>query len=93
MTARPDNATDTREETFRVIRKHLGFLRDEEPLPPDKSLRELGLDSLAAIDVLLDLEQTFCVVFPDQELTEETFRTAANIVGAVTRLTHGAERK
>ena len=93
MTARPRDATDAREEAFRVVRNHLSFLRAEDPLPPDKSLRELGLDSLAAIDLLLDLEQTFGVVFPDEELTEETFRTAANIAAAVERLNGLAKQR
>ncbi len=91
MTARPEDATAARDETFRVVRNHVSFLRAEDPLPPEKSLRELGLDSLAAIDLLLDLEQTFGVVFPDEELTEETFRTTANIARAVVRLTRPAE--
>jgi acyl carrier protein len=69
------------------VRRHLGFLHGADPLPTEKSLRELGLDSLAAVDLLLDLEQTFGVVFPDAELTEETFRTAGNVADAVMRLT------
>ena len=93
MTARPQDATAMRDETFRVVRNHLSFLRAEDPLPSEKSLRELGLDSLAAIDLLLDLEQTFGVVFPDEELTEETFRTAGNIAGAVARLTRSEESR
>jgi acyl carrier protein len=93
MTTRSSEATATRDKTFRVVRKHLSFLRAEDPLPPEKSLRELGLDSLAAIDLLLDLEQTFGVVFPDEELTEETFRTAANIAAAVERLTRSAKER
>ena len=46
MTAQPQDATATRDETFRVVRRHLGFLRGEDPLPPEKSLRELGLDDI-----------------------------------------------
>ncbi len=88
---RPDDARPTRDNAFRVVRDHLRFLDASDPLPPDASLRGLGLDSLAAIDLLLDLEQTFGVVFPEQLLTEETFRTAGNIVGAVARLTQPPE--
>jgi acyl carrier protein len=77
---------DIRDETFRVVRRHLSFLPAADELVADASLRQLGLDSLAAIDLLLDLEQTFGVVFPDKELTEETFRTAADIAAAVGRV-------
>jgi acyl carrier protein len=83
----PEDAMLVRDNSFRVVREHLRFLDATDPLPPDANLRELGLDSLAAIDLLLDLEQTFGVVFPDQLLTEETFRTARNIAGAVALLT------
>lgn len=90
---RPDDARPTRDNAFRVVRDHLPFLAAADPLPPDASLRELGLDSLAAIDLLLDLEQTFGVVFPDELLTEDTFRTATSIASAVVRLTRSAEER
>lgn len=80
-----------RDNSFRVVRGHLRFLDTTDPLPPDANLRELGLDSLAAIDLLLDLEQTFGVVFPEELLTEETFRTARSIARAVARLTQPPE--
>jgi acyl carrier protein len=74
-----------------VVRNHLRFLDASAPLPPDANLRDLGLDSLAAIDLLLDLEQTFGVLFPDELLTQETFQTAANLADAVARLTRSME--
>jgi acyl carrier protein len=40
------------------------------------SLKDLGLDSLASIDLLLELEDEFDVVFPDELLTEKTFENA-----------------
>jgi acyl carrier protein len=83
----PGHDADTRDNAFRVVRDHLRFLDPGEPLPADASLRALGLDSLAAIDLLLDLERTFGVVFPDELLTEETFRTATRIASAVVSLT------
>jgi acyl carrier protein len=88
---RPEGASPARDNAFRVVRAHLSFLDAADPLPPDASLRDLGLNSLAAIDLLLDLEQTFGVVFPNELLTEETFRTASSIASAVVRLTRPAE--
>jgi acyl carrier protein len=76
------------EQAFGVVRRHLKFLNTAEPLRPDASLRDLGLNSLAAIDLMLDLEQTFAIVFPDEELTEQTFRTAGGIAAAVARVAH-----
>ncbi len=91
MTMGQEDAIPTQDDAFRVVRNHLRFLDAADPLAPDASLRELGLDSLAAIDLLLDLEQTFGVVFPEQLLTEETFRTASSIAGAVASLTSSPE--
>ena len=87
MTTRLDSATTpTADRAFAVVRKRLKFLDAAQPLNPEANLRQLGLDSLAAIDLLLDLEQTFRVVFPDELLTEETFRTAGNLASAVEQL-------
>ena len=88
---RPDDRVSTRDSVVRVVRRHLRFLDAADPLPRDASLQKLGLDSLAAIDLLLDLEQVFGVVFPDELLTEETFRTAQGIADAVERLVRAAE--
>ncbi len=42
----------------------------------------LGLDSMAALDLVVGLEEAFDVVIRDDDLTEENFRT----VDAVSRL-------
>jgi acyl carrier protein len=52
----------------------------------DKPLDELGLDSMGAVNLLLDLEDSFEISFPGSLLTEETFRTAANLHTAVRSL-------
>jgi acyl carrier protein len=42
-----------------VLRQHLRFLSDNQEFPMDTDLDKLGLDSMSAINLLLDLEQTF----------------------------------
>jgi acyl carrier protein len=69
-----DESPEPNERFLTVLRAHLTELDDREPIPLDQPLLELGLDSLGAVDLLLDLEQTFSVVFPDELLTRETFR-------------------
>lgn len=59
-----------------LLRPHLVMLGDDLPLPGDRRLVDLGLDSLATVAVLIDLEQTFGVMFPDDALVPETFATA-----------------
>ena len=66
-----------------VLSKHLKFADNPQNIPMDKPLDELGLDSMGAVNLLLDLEDSFDISFPGSLLTEETFRTAANLYQAV----------
>ena len=50
------------------------------------SLKDLGLDSLASIDLLLELEDEFDVVFSDELLTEKTFENANTLWKIVHKL-------
>ncbi|MEM5662573.1 phosphopantetheine-binding protein [Bacillus cereus] len=36
----------------------------------------MGLDSLGSINLLLDIEEAYDIVIPDEYLTDETFSTA-----------------
>ena len=51
-----------------VLRPHLRFLEGNAPLGRDQPLGDLGLDSMAAVNLLLDLEQAFDVQIPDEGL-------------------------
>jgi acyl carrier protein len=77
------------QDVLAVLRRHLRDLQEEEPVPLETHLRDLGLDSMGAVNLLLDLEQTFQVVFPDELLTEETFRSAASLSRALASLQTG----
>ena len=52
----------------------------------DMELVQLGLDSMSAVAVLMDMEKTFKVRFPDDMLVEGTFRTAGKLKEAVQKL-------
>ena len=69
-----------------ILRQHIRFVNQEQTIPMDTELEKLGLDSMSAIDLLLNLEQTFEVVFPDEMITAETFRTATTLQEAVKSL-------
>jgi acyl carrier protein len=62
-----------------VLRPHLRFLAPDAPLPPTEPLGTLGLDSMAAINLLLDLETAFGMQIPDDLLSAETFETFASL--------------
>ena len=77
---------EIRSTVLAVVRKHLKYLPVEESLAPEDELDRLGLDSQSAISLLLDLEQAFSIMFPDELLTVATFRTPQSLEEAVRSL-------
>jgi acyl carrier protein len=69
-----------------VVRRHVSLATDVA-LPFEADLNAVGLDSLGAVKLLVDLEDTFGISFPGTLLTPETFRTAATLKRAVISLT------
>ncbi|GAA3343090.1 hypothetical protein GCM10020358_40450 [Amorphoplanes nipponensis] len=79
MTTAPE--WDTRFET--VLR---GILPLPPRLAPDTCLRSHGLDSLASIEVLMELEDAYAVRLPDSLLTGDTFATPAALWRTLTQV-------
>ncbi|MEH1016300.1 phosphopantetheine-binding protein [Micromonospora sp. CPCC 206060] len=50
------------------------------------ALTDLGFDSLGVVGLLMDIEETFSVRFPADQITPEVFHSVDSIVTAVTRL-------
>lgn len=75
---------DTAFET--ILRPHLVRLDPGVALAPGLELRQLGVDSLALIELLVSIEDTFDIEFPDELLTGDTFRTPATLWSAVQSL-------
>lgn len=66
-----------------LLTGHLRYLDPDVQLRPDMDLRALGLDSMRAVGLLLDIEDEYGVVLPDSALTPETFRSAEGLWAAV----------
>ena len=66
-----------------VLRRHSRFLNPTEEVAPDADLRDLGVDSMRAIHLVVDVENTFGIRFPDELLTRETFRTPLTLATAI----------
>lgn len=66
-----------------LVRNSLPALKPDEPLRPDADLAELGLDSLETVGLLMELEEHYDVVFPDEALMVDTFRTPENLWSTV----------
>ncbi|WP_329572834.1 phosphopantetheine-binding protein [Kitasatospora sp. NBC_01266] len=69
-----------------LLREYLPFLDGEEPLEADTDLRDSGLDSLGAVELLGSLEGAFDVRFVDEALSLETFATPAVLWQTIERL-------
>ncbi|MFC8008535.1 phosphopantetheine-binding protein [Streptomyces olivaceus] len=71
-----------------ILRPFLKFAGDSE-LTAQSRLRELGLDSMQAIQLLFAIEDNCDVSLPDELLSDATFETAGSLWEAVTQLTAG----
>ena len=76
------------EKVVIVVQRNLDHYGEVQTFPVEKDLADLGLDSIKAINLLLDLEQTFDIIFSENLLTAETFRTVITLRDTVQSLIH-----
>ena len=69
-----------------ILYPHLRQVGERDALGMESNLYELGLDSMAAVNLLLELEETYQVSFPDALLTDTTFETPMALRAAVLSL-------
>jgi len=69
-----------------ILCSHLKQIGDGNSLTMESNLYILGLDSMAAVNLLLELEEVFGVIFPDTFLTESTFETPMALKSAIVSL-------
>lgn len=69
-----------------TLRTFLPFLPAEEALTTETPLREYGLDSLATVELLAVLEQSYNVRFEDDALNLETFENPGRLWTALAEL-------
>lgn len=66
-----------------ILRRHLKYLSADEEIIPHLRLKEFGLDSMASVALLLEIEDEFDITLPDSSLTAETFSTAESLWSVV----------
>ena len=69
-----------------IVGNYLRQLGDGDTLAMESNLYDLGLDSMAAVNLLLELEETYQVIFPDALLTESTFETPLALKSVIVSL-------
>lgn len=62
-----------------ILRAHARFVATGTDIDPDLPLASLGVDSLDIIELVVQLEGTFDVEIPPDQVTPQTFATPASI--------------
>jgi len=55
-------------------------------VPMNEDLGRLGLDSMASIDLLMDIESQLGVQIPDEMMTVDTFATGNHLLAVIEKL-------
>lgn len=74
------------DEIRQVIREHGRLLVDVDTLSDETDLYDAGMTSHASVSVMLGLEDTFDVEFPDPMLTRDVFSSVRSIADALSVL-------
>lgn len=69
-----------------ILRDHARLQGDATALEDEANLFEAGMSSHASVSVLIALEETFDVEFPDEMLTRDVFASVANLRAAISEL-------
>lgn len=71
----------TRQQVFDIIAKQAKI--EVAEVKPDSTLRDLGIASLDAIELIFDIEEHFNINFPDQQGANFDSDTVQSLVDAV----------
>jgi acyl carrier protein len=80
---------EVREQIRSVLKEHGRFAGDPGEIGDDVDLYQLGMTSHASVGVMLALESTFDIEFPDRMLTRSVFESVAAISTAIEELLRG----
>jgi acyl carrier protein len=69
-----------------ILRRYLVLVPEGQDVPLETELPALGLDSMSALTLLLELEEIFDISFPDSLLHATTFRSAKSLENAIQML-------
>ncbi|CAM5379221.1 acyl carrier protein [Streptomyces atroolivaceus] len=62
-----------------LLRNYLPYLGAGEPLEENLPLRDVGLDSMAMVELLSSIESSYDVRFADEAMSMENFETPARL--------------
>ena len=70
-----------------IVQEHGRLSIGVDQLQNDASLYQAGLTSHASVNLMLALEESFGIEFPERMLRRRTFESITSIAGAVSELT------
>lgn len=68
-----------------LVTRHVELGRDGG-LRPDDDLLSHGLDSIAIVELVVSLEETYCIEIPDERLSQQSFTTPGVLWSVVSGL-------
>jgi acyl carrier protein len=80
------DATDMNDQIRQIIAAHGRMPVDAHALDDHADLYQAGMTSHASVNVMLALEDTFDIEFPDAMLRRSVFESIASIASALTEL-------
>ncbi|CAM5506372.1 hypothetical protein SALBM311S_05428 [Streptomyces alboniger] len=78
--------TDTWDSRFEELLRSAAPMLPAGSIDPSEDLRNAGLDSMASVELLLQIESTYAIVVPDEALTQQTFATPRDLWAVVAPL-------
>lgn len=72
-----------------IVLRHIPYWPAATKLSADTDLAASGLDSLAMVNLVIDLETTYGIAIPDELLDVELFRSPAALWSAISPLVDG----
>lgn len=69
-----------------TVRQHLPLLKADEQLNSNTPFVSLGADSLGLVSLMVQVEDRFGIVFPDEMLNETIFSNPGSLWSAVEQL-------
>ena len=61
----------------------------QNPIGADDDLRSAGLNSLATVKLMMNVEEAFDIAIPNEELHPDNFRSVSAVAKLVSRLNSG----
>ena len=84
MNTQPFDIADVREQIVLRLEETLNVCEgDIRAFPMDEELRDLGLDSMGMISLLLEIESQLQFVFSEDEIHPDVFKSANSLVDFV----------